>query len=525
MSWSEVIGGATSVVAAISTLFRTFWPAEDHSDHLKQHTTDLKELAEKLRNVVSDVKDEFPRPYCAPAEIASARKQLNSQPGFFHIAIVGGSGAGRTSLIKALRGLKATDPEAARFDVSSEETTRRYLDSDSKVIWHDIPCGDGKSEVWGHDGFAARRFFAFDALLLLWDSLQGQLADQYANPYVAILKWAAIYEVPRFVLLNECDQAFRRIRERVQECLRDDSGFSDDGSSAPDIESSYASAVKRFQSTSQRTLNELCVRNKLPFRKLFFVSEEGVCNVMTASQAKHLSVFGSRPQFCSWCSGAHGNLDEELFLQSLASCVASGVKPGDGTSGCETALVDTGSDRLEDSGDCSSFSGLRRLTSRSYRRSAGLGKPQENRQTSAQAVGWYSTSAQASGWFSSFTSRQATPRADEATLKNSVLTRNDIERLFVLLERRETETRQPPTKRPPQLQQPPSPENEHFALEVLKAAGSAGAAGVSFVANSLWGLLNKGDSRENQWRENQRRVREHTHFYCLPERTPPEEYY
>ena len=79
-----------------------------------------------------------------PEEIEVARKNLGYKEGYFHFAVAGSSGCGKSSLINAARGKGDREKDSAKTGIV-ETTTKisRYPDqspfTQGKFVWYDVP--------------------------------------------------------------------------------------------------------------------------------------------------------------------------------------------------------------------------------------------------------------------------------------------------------------------------------------------------------------------------------------------------
>jgi hypothetical protein len=108
-------------------------------------------------------------------EFQSAKDRIEYDPEKLHFAVCGGSGAGKSSLINAFRGLKndSKNPKAARTGV--DETTMaitRYPDPREespymRLVWYDCP-GAGTLECPGWQYLNVQGLFIFDIIVLVY---------------------------------------------------------------------------------------------------------------------------------------------------------------------------------------------------------------------------------------------------------------------------------------------------------------------------------------------------------------------
>lgn len=106
--------------------------------------------------------------------LAQARIEYN--PEKVHLAICGSSGAGKSSLINAIRGLANHNAGAAPAGiVETTMTIKRYPDARtefpySHFVWFDVP-GAGTLEIPGWQYFNKQGLFIFDVIILVYDTV------------------------------------------------------------------------------------------------------------------------------------------------------------------------------------------------------------------------------------------------------------------------------------------------------------------------------------------------------------------
>eukprot|EP01055_Gregarina_sp_Pseudo9_P000765 Gregarina_sp_Pseudo_9__764@NODE_148_length_3952_cov_138_989011_g136_i0_p1_GENE_NODE_148_length_3952_cov_138_989011_g136_i0NODE_148_length_3952_cov_138_989011_g136_i0_p1_ORF_typecomplete_len458_score83_80IIGP/PF05049_13/6_2e38MMR_HSR1/PF01926_23/3_7e03MMR_HSR1/PF01926_23/7e06RsgA_GTPase/PF03193_16/0_0011RsgA_GTPase/PF03193_16/1_3e02FeoB_N/PF02421_18/9_7e05Roc/PF08477_13/0_00086ABC_tran/PF00005_27/1_7e03ABC_tran/PF00005_27/0_0025AIG1/PF04548_16/4e03AIG1/PF04548_16/0_0035Septin/PF00735_18/0_017AAA_ len=92
-----------------------------------------------------------------------------------YIAVVGAAGAGKSSLINSVRGLKKKDQDAApvnSFQFQESEKPRSlavYLAKNIPVIFFEVP-GFGSMDCLRWNFFDDQSLYAFDAVILVWES-------------------------------------------------------------------------------------------------------------------------------------------------------------------------------------------------------------------------------------------------------------------------------------------------------------------------------------------------------------------
>ncbi|KAG1776869.1 interferon-inducible GTPase-domain-containing protein [Suillus placidus] len=100
------------------------------------------------------------------------KAQYHYSPGFIHIAVIGSAGAGKSSVINAVRGLSRNDRMAAPTGiVECTDAVTRYPDpcSNSRMIWYDVP-GAGTPNVSDWQYFNDMGLYIFDCIIVLTDN-------------------------------------------------------------------------------------------------------------------------------------------------------------------------------------------------------------------------------------------------------------------------------------------------------------------------------------------------------------------
>lgn len=143
------------------------------------------------------------RPECRPSEddIARMKTQYCYIPGFFHFAVVGTSGCGKSSFINAIRGLRNNDALAAPTGITEcTNKTTRYPDQrpNSRIIWYDVP-GAGTQNVPDWQYFNNLGLYIFDYIIVLID-------NRFLESDLAILRTCKQFKVEAFIVRSKSDQ-------------------------------------------------------------------------------------------------------------------------------------------------------------------------------------------------------------------------------------------------------------------------------------------------------------------------------
>ncbi|KAG2045208.1 interferon-inducible GTPase-domain-containing protein [Suillus americanus] len=181
------------------------------------------------------------RPECRPSEadVVRMKAEYRYSPGFFHLAVVGSSGGGKSSFINAVRGLSNDDSIAAPTGiVETTDSVTRYIDTrpGSQIFWYDVP-GAGTQNVLDWQYFNNLGLYIFDCIIVLIDNrfLESDLAilracEQFTNIEVFIIRSKsdqhinnmALGKMPRgFDPCNDDDKTRSRFQQIKTETRRE----------------------------------------------------------------------------------------------------------------------------------------------------------------------------------------------------------------------------------------------------------------------------------------------------------------
>lgn len=254
--------------------------ARRKSEEEKEKVQRAAEAAEEGRRAADERWRQGVPPEFSPSqeEVDKMRARYGYVPGHRHIAIVGLSGAGKSSLINAFCGLANKDNHAAGTGVT--ETTAnvtRYPDpKHSQCAWYDVP-GAGTLRVSDWQYFKDQGLYTFDAIIVLY-------ADRFTKTDITILRTCRDCAIPTFIVRSKSDQFIRNMRR--------DSGYEtdpDDHStrfSTPFIQAEEK-ARNKFVNETTRDLKKNLEAASLRPQRVYLVSRSILMKVVKGESTRH----------------------------------------------------------------------------------------------------------------------------------------------------------------------------------------------------------------------------------------------
>ncbi|KAI6030362.1 immunity-related GTPases-like protein [Pisolithus marmoratus] len=194
-----------------------------------------------------------------------AKRRVQYQEGFFHFAVTGTAGSGKSSLINAFRGLRNRETAAAATGVTETTLTlQRYPDPDPQqpVVWYDVP-GAGTLSVPDWQYFNTQGLYIFDCIIVLFD-------NRFTATDVAILRNSARFSIPAYIVRSKADQ---QIRNTMREMGYD----SDDENSDSGLRDRlYQVARQQFVEETRRNVRSNLRRANLPDKRVYIISNNAL---------------------------------------------------------------------------------------------------------------------------------------------------------------------------------------------------------------------------------------------------------
>ncbi|KAI0717626.1 interferon-inducible GTPase-domain-containing protein [Fomitopsis betulina] len=203
--------------------------AQEEAERTAKAAREAQEEAEQnLRNGI--------RPIIVPtqAQLEATKRRLGYRQGFFHFAVAGISGSGKSSMINSFRGLRNRDPGAAQTGVV--ETTSevvRYPDpsTDMPYVWYDVP-GAGTLNIPDWQYFTDQGLYIFNCIIVVIDS-------RFTATDIAILRNCVRFQIPSFIVRSKSKQHITNI-------ANDMGGDQDDEDDEEDRRTRLARARERY---------------------------------------------------------------------------------------------------------------------------------------------------------------------------------------------------------------------------------------------------------------------------------------
>lgn len=141
--------------------------AEEEMERAAAEAADTLRRTEEARLVTERRWLEGVRPKCRPLaeDVVRMKTEYHYSPGFFHLTVVGSSGAGKSY---AVHGLSSGDSIAAPTGiVETTATITRYSDPrpDSRIVWYDVPW-EGTQNVPDWQYFNDLGLYIFDCIIV-----------------------------------------------------------------------------------------------------------------------------------------------------------------------------------------------------------------------------------------------------------------------------------------------------------------------------------------------------------------------
>ncbi|KAI6013677.1 P-loop containing nucleoside triphosphate hydrolase protein [Pisolithus microcarpus] len=245
-----------------------------------------KEAKEEARNAIA-AKEEAElqlkkgiRPVVTPSleDIQRAKERIQYQDGFFHFAITGVAGSGKSSLVNAFCGLRNRDARAAATGTTETTVeTAGYLDPNPnhQILWFDIP-GAGTLKVSDWQYFNEQGLYAFDCIIVLFD-------NRFTATDIAILSNAKQLKIPTYIVRSKADQHIANLTKDM-ECDSD----QDDEDDAGRRDRLFTDPRKQFIEETRKSVKTNLEKAGLPDQRVYIVSKDTIQTLLSPATERKL---------------------------------------------------------------------------------------------------------------------------------------------------------------------------------------------------------------------------------------------
>ncbi|KAF8432157.1 interferon-inducible GTPase-domain-containing protein [Terfezia claveryi] len=221
-----------------------------------------------------------PEVWPTPEERKQAEEQLlQPKEEFFHCAISGLAGSGKSSLINAFRGLRNGSKSSLVAPTGVTETTLQitaYLDPATepprnRFVWYDVP-GAGTIKIKGWQYFNSQGLFVFDLIIVVVD-------NRFSEQDLIILQHCERYKIPSFVVRSKANQ-------HIVNTMNQDCGWegSDD---ERDFDEVYLEAREKVVSQTRANYRENLREGGLdPSKPVYIVSCDALVSLVLGEMKK-----------------------------------------------------------------------------------------------------------------------------------------------------------------------------------------------------------------------------------------------
>lgn len=186
--------------------------AADAERILRNQEEEARRQREELNRKQEELQSRYmagihPEVWPTPEERKKAEQQLlEPKEEYFHCAIAGLAGSGKSSLINAFRGLRNNSSSPAVAPTGVTETTMEitaYRDPSaapprSRFVWYDVP-GAGTNKIKGWQYFNSQGLFVFDLIIVVVD-------NRFSEQDLIILQHCERYKIPSFIVRSKANQ-------------------------------------------------------------------------------------------------------------------------------------------------------------------------------------------------------------------------------------------------------------------------------------------------------------------------------
>ncbi|KAF8551241.1 P-loop containing nucleoside triphosphate hydrolase protein [Imleria badia] len=210
----------------------------------------------------------------SPEELATAKERVQYVEDYFHFAIAGVSGSGKSSLVNAFRGLQSKDVGAAAVGIT--ETTlqmTRYPEANPEIpfVWYDVPgAGTLKCRDWQY--FNDQGLYVFDCIIVLID-------NRFTMTDIAILVNARRFNIPTYIVRSKADQHIRNLMMEM--------GYDSEADEGPKYRDELFKAARlQFIEETRNTVKANLMDANLPDQQVYVVSNTTLLDLVRKKMPK-----------------------------------------------------------------------------------------------------------------------------------------------------------------------------------------------------------------------------------------------
>ncbi|EED80791.1 predicted protein [Postia placenta Mad-698-R] len=236
----------------------------------KAATEAVAAAEETMKALKGDIK-----PVITPTleELEATKKRLGYKTGYFHFAVAGTSGSGKSSLINAFRGLRngSNDPSVGKTGVTETTSTiTRYRDPNEAIpfAWYDIP-GEGTLSVPDAEYFNVHGLYIFDCIIVLMD-IRFTATDE------AILRNCARFHIPSYIVRSK---SLQHIENVMRDILGDDEEEKDDKACMDE-------AVEKYVTETRASVTDNLAKAELPDQRVYMVDIDNIFKIVKRRKPK-----------------------------------------------------------------------------------------------------------------------------------------------------------------------------------------------------------------------------------------------
>ncbi|EED78938.1 predicted protein [Postia placenta Mad-698-R] len=245
--------------------------AKHEQDKAEAAEAVAKKLAQDAIAAAEEAKEalkEGIKPVILPSreEYETTKKRLEYKDGFFHFAVAGISGSGKSSLINAFRGMRnnSRDPLVAETGIT-ETTSRitRYEDPNKArpFVWYDVPgAGTLKVPDWAY--FNDQGLYVFDCIIVLTD-------NRFTATDMAILRNCALFQIPSYIVRSKSAQQIRNVLNDMP--CDEDAGENKDARKDK--------AIQQYVAETRRSVAQNLEKAGLPQQRVYIVDKETLVKI------------------------------------------------------------------------------------------------------------------------------------------------------------------------------------------------------------------------------------------------------